>query len=99
MQRIPVLQTARATYALVIANIGTIFGLTWIADILYNGLSYLEQSAPLQAPDLRLAGSVLKVSCFLLVHLLLYAVAAVVLTRQMLGLRKGHTPEILFLVW
>jgi hypothetical protein len=92
MEKIPISKTIRDAYSYLFANIGIVFGLTWFAALLNTSLNCLfsEPTALFGASrDAVTLASLWLISSVVLV--LVYSVAAVVLTRHALGLRSQRT--------
>lgn len=92
MNKLPVLKTIRFAYAFAFGDIGTIIGLVWLPTLLIAILQFLPYALGTQsATDGKAAAGAAGLAnlAFLSFALILYAVNAVSVTRQALGLRKG----------
>lgn len=92
MNKIPVWSAIRFAYAFTFGDIGTIIGLIWFPTLLIGILQFLPYALGSDSSDSDKAGggaaALLSVACFA-GGMLLYAVNAVSVVRQGLGLRKG----------
>ena len=92
MNKLPVWSTIRFAYAFTIGDIGTIIGLIWLPTLLIGVLQFLPYEVGTRLSDASsstaAAASFLNF-LFLFATLLLYAMNAVAVLRQALGLRKG----------
>lgn len=88
MEKIPAKQIIHDVYRYSFANRGIIFKLTWFAVLLYTALRYLDSEfAPHGSTVASLGWGLIAAG----LRLLIFSMVAVVLTRQVLGLRSGDT--------
>jgi hypothetical protein len=92
MNKIPVWKTIRFAYAFTFGDIGTIIGLIWLPTLLIAVLQFLPYALGTQAPNqdpATNAAAALANLAFFAGGLILYAINAVAVMRQALGLRQG----------
>ena len=89
MAQIPVKDTIVRTYRYTFDNFRILFGLTWLAALASTALDPLANV--LGKPDGGSVGVVADLVWFL-IYVAIYSIAAVVVTRQALGVRSGFTP-------
>jgi hypothetical protein len=92
MNKISVWKTIRFAYAFTFGDIGTIIGLIWLPTLLIAVLQFLPYALGTQAASQDpAAGATSAVAnlAFFAAGLILYAIIAVAVTRQALGLRQG----------
>lgn len=90
MNKVPVLKTIRFAYAFTFGEIGTIIGLIWFPTLLIGILQFLPYGLGTQTAGQDGVGAASMANLvFFSGGLVLYAVNAVSVTRQALGLRKG----------
>ncbi|HEY5046883.1 MAG TPA: hypothetical protein VII49_02550 [Rhizomicrobium sp.] len=92
MNKIPVWSTIRFAYSFTFGDIGTIIGLIWLPTLLIAVLQFLPYALGTQGggADPAVVGVAAVANLgFFAAGLLLYAMNAVVVMRQALGLRKG----------
>jgi hypothetical protein len=92
MNKIPVWKTIRFAYAFAFGDIGTIIGLIWLPTLLIALLQFLPYALGTLAVDQdsgNAAGAAVANLLFYAAGLILFAMNAVVVMRQALGLRQG----------
>jgi len=102
MNKISVWNTIRFAYAFTFGDIGTIIGLIWLPTVLIAVLQFLPYALGTQAPDpdpATAATAALANLAFFAGGLLLYAMNAVSVMRQALGLRHGGATVHFSLGW
>jgi hypothetical protein len=102
MNKISVWNTIRFAYAFSFGDIGTIIGLIWLPTLLIAVLQFLPYALGTQAPDqdpANAATAALANLAFFAGGLILYAMNAVSVMRQALGLRHGGATIHFSLGW
>jgi len=102
MNKISVWNTIRFAYAFTFGDIGTIIGLIWLPTLLIAVLQFLPYALGTQAPDPdpgTAAPAALANLAFFAGGLILYAMNAVSVMRQALGLRHGGATIHFSLGW
>lgn len=102
MNKIDVWKTVRFAYAFTFGDIGTIIGLIWLPTLLIAVLRFLPYALGTQAADqdpATAAAGALANLAFFAAGLVLYAINAVAVMRQALGLRQGGATVHFSLGW
>jgi hypothetical protein len=102
MNKISVWNSIRFAYAFTFGDIGTIIGLIWLPTLLIAVLQFLPYALGTQAPDAdpaNAATAALANLAFFAGGLILYAMNAVSVMRQALGLRHGGATIHFSLGW